>query len=142
VRCYVLSVLCYCKVVILSLPSIPSFGFIFPRSSNKRRMAQDLTCTVVAEIPLHTFMDNEWHLLWCTGRIQCIASSYKSRLYDCVLKSFCTERDLHYVGWSQQYVTQTNQPWARNLTSVNPFFNVVTYANTFGLEPNFVRYPL
>ncbi|EPE34274.1 Six-hairpin glycosidase [Glarea lozoyensis ATCC 20868] len=39
--------------------------------------------------------------------------------------------------WSHQYVTQTNQPWARNLTSVNPFFNVVTYANTFGLEPNF-----
>ncbi|KAH9211322.1 hypothetical protein DL95DRAFT_437274 [Leptodontidium sp. 2 PMI_412] len=39
--------------------------------------------------------------------------------------------------WSHQYVTQTNQPWSRNLTSVNPFFNVVTYANTFGLEPNF-----
>ncbi|KFZ02280.1 hypothetical protein V500_00276 [Pseudogymnoascus sp. VKM F-4518 (FW-2643)] len=40
--------------------------------------------------------------------------------------------------WSHQYVTQTNQPWSRNLTSsVNPFFNVVTYSNTFGLEPNF-----
>lgn len=40
-------------------------------------------------------------------------------------------------GWSHQYVTQTNQPWSRNLTT-NPFFNVVSYSNTFGLEPNFV----
>lgn len=31
---------------------------------------------------------------------------------------------------------QTNQPWSRNLTA-NPFFNVVSYSNTFGLEPNF-----
>ncbi|KAI9148723.1 Six-hairpin glycosidase [Paramyrothecium foliicola] len=38
--------------------------------------------------------------------------------------------------WSHQYVTQTNQPWSRNLTA-NPFFNVVSYSNTFGLEPNF-----
>ncbi|ETS87454.1 hypothetical protein PFICI_01282 [Pestalotiopsis fici W106-1] len=39
--------------------------------------------------------------------------------------------------WSHQYVTQTNQPWSRNLTSANPFFDVVSYGNTFGLEPNF-----
>lgn len=38
--------------------------------------------------------------------------------------------------WSHQYVTQTNEPWSRNLTG-NPFFNVVSYANTYGLEPNF-----
>ncbi|KAJ4207650.1 hypothetical protein NW759_013880 [Fusarium solani] len=38
--------------------------------------------------------------------------------------------------WSHQYVTQTNQPWSRNLTA-NPFFNVVSYSNSFGLEPNF-----
>lgn len=31
---------------------------------------------------------------------------------------------------------QTNQPWSRNLTA-NPFFNVVSYGSTFGLEPNF-----
>jgi hypothetical protein len=39
--------------------------------------------------------------------------------------------------WSHQYVTQTNQPWSRNLTG-KPFFNVVSYGNVFGLEPNFV----
>ncbi|KIW04993.1 hypothetical protein, variant [Verruconis gallopava] len=38
--------------------------------------------------------------------------------------------------WSHQYVTQTNQPWSRNLTA-KPFFNVVSYGNTYGLEPNF-----
>ncbi|CAG9972518.1 unnamed protein product [Clonostachys byssicola] len=38
--------------------------------------------------------------------------------------------------WSHQYVTQTNQPWSRNLTA-DPYFNVATYSNTFGLEPNF-----
>ncbi|EEU36178.1 uncharacterized protein NECHADRAFT_87089 [Fusarium vanettenii 77-13-4] len=38
--------------------------------------------------------------------------------------------------WSHQYVTQTNQSWSRILTA-NPFFNVVSYSNTFGLEPNF-----
>lgn len=31
---------------------------------------------------------------------------------------------------------QTNQPWSRNLTA-KPYFNVVPYGNTFGLEPNF-----
>jgi hypothetical protein len=39
--------------------------------------------------------------------------------------------------WSHQYVTQTNQPWARNLTG-QPYYNVVPYGNVFGLEPNFV----
>ena len=39
--------------------------------------------------------------------------------------------------WSHQYVTQTNQPWSKNLTG-DPFYNVVSYGNVFGLEPNFV----
>jgi len=39
--------------------------------------------------------------------------------------------------WSHQYVTQTNQPWSQNLTG-KPFYNVVSYGNVFGLEPNFV----
>lgn len=47
---------------------------------------------------------------------------------------------LTFEGWSHQYVTQTNEPWARNL-SANPFYNVVSYANTYGLEPNFVSVP-
>lgn len=51
---------------------------------------------------------------------------------------FC---NLIYIGWSHQYVTQTNQPWSRNLTA-NPFFNVVSYSNSFGLEPNFVSLDL
>ncbi|KAL3496096.1 hypothetical protein BJX62DRAFT_251691 [Aspergillus germanicus] len=38
--------------------------------------------------------------------------------------------------WSHQYVQQTNQPWSKNLTD-NPFFNVVSYGSSFGLEPNF-----
>ncbi|KAF5702380.1 six-hairpin glycosidase [Fusarium globosum] len=38
--------------------------------------------------------------------------------------------------WSHQYVTQTNQIRSGNLTE-NPFFNVVSYANIYGLEPNF-----
>ncbi|KAF2493111.1 hypothetical protein BU16DRAFT_528454 [Lophium mytilinum] len=38
--------------------------------------------------------------------------------------------------WSHTYVTQTNQPWSRNLTG-QPYFNVNSYGNTFGLEPNF-----
>ncbi|KAG5797381.1 hypothetical protein H9Q69_003556 [Fusarium xylarioides] len=38
--------------------------------------------------------------------------------------------------WSHQYVTQKNQIVSGNLTK-NPFFNVVSYANTYGLEPNF-----
>nr|RBQ95085.1 hypothetical protein FVER53263_05716 [Fusarium verticillioides] len=40
---------------------------------------------------------------------------------------------------SHQYVTQTNQIFSGNLTQ-NPFFNVVSYANTYGLEPNFPCY--
>lgn len=42
------------------------------------------------------------------------------------------------IGWAHQYVTQTNEPWSKNLTG-EPYFNVVPYANTYGLEPNFVR---
>ncbi|KAL3476611.1 hypothetical protein BJX99DRAFT_258361 [Aspergillus californicus] len=38
--------------------------------------------------------------------------------------------------WAHQYVQQTNQPWSKNLTA-NPFFNVVPYGSSFGLEPNF-----
>ncbi|OKO98056.1 hypothetical protein PENSUB_9636 [Penicillium subrubescens] len=38
--------------------------------------------------------------------------------------------------WAHQYVQQTNQPWSRNLTA-RPYANVVSYGNTFGLEPNF-----
>ena len=39
--------------------------------------------------------------------------------------------------WSHQYITQTNQPWSRNLTA-SPYYNVVSYGNVYGLEPNFV----
>lgn len=46
-------------------------------------------------------------------------------------------KSILHSGWSHQYVTQTNQPWSRNLTE-DPWFNVATYSNTFGLEPNFV----
>ncbi|KAL4733201.1 hypothetical protein BDV11DRAFT_210392 [Aspergillus similis] len=38
--------------------------------------------------------------------------------------------------WSHQYVQQINQPWPRNL-SANPFWNVNSYANSYGLELNF-----
>ncbi|PYH82666.1 hypothetical protein BO82DRAFT_382874 [Aspergillus uvarum CBS 121591] len=38
--------------------------------------------------------------------------------------------------WSRQYVTQTNEVWAKNLTE-NPFYNVNSYSLTYGLEPNF-----
>lgn len=40
------------------------------------------------------------------------------------------------LGWSHQYVQQINQPWSRNLSAL-PFKNVNTYANSYGLEPNF-----
>ena len=47
-------------------------------------------------------------------------------------------------GWSHCYVSQTNQPWSRNLDG-EPFQNVSSYGNTFGLEPNYpcctVNYP-
>ncbi|KAL1613317.1 hypothetical protein SLS54_010739 [Diplodia seriata] len=43
--------------------------------------------------------------------------------------------------WSHQYVTQTNQPWARELQleegERTPFYDVCRYANVFGLEPEF-----
>ncbi|CAK7229689.1 hypothetical protein SCUCBS95973_007310 [Sporothrix curviconia] len=38
--------------------------------------------------------------------------------------------------WSRQYVTQTNQPWVDELTSV-PFFNDNDYSLTYALEPNY-----
>ncbi|GME64466.1 hypothetical protein GTA08_BOTSDO03852 [Neofusicoccum parvum] len=44
--------------------------------------------------------------------------------------------------WSHQYVTQVNQPWARELAlekdEKTPFYDVCRYANVFGLEPEFV----
>jgi len=41
--------------------------------------------------------------------------------------------------WSHQYVQQVNQPWARNLTQGSGLWtNVNSYANVFGLEPNYV----
>ncbi|KAL4749559.1 hypothetical protein BDW72DRAFT_194695 [Aspergillus terricola var. indicus] len=38
--------------------------------------------------------------------------------------------------WSHQYVQQINQPWSRNW-SANPFMNVNSYANSYGVEPTF-----
>ncbi|KAI0890090.1 uncharacterized protein GGS22DRAFT_149973 [Annulohypoxylon maeteangense] len=39
--------------------------------------------------------------------------------------------------WSHQYVQQENQPWARNLTTNQNWFDVNSYSNVFGLEPNY-----
>ena len=39
--------------------------------------------------------------------------------------------------WSHQYVTQTNQPWSKN-SSGEPFYNVGSGGNVFGLEPDYV----
>ncbi|KAF9874774.1 duf1680 domain containing protein [Colletotrichum karsti] len=43
--------------------------------------------------------------------------------------------------WSHQYITQVNQPWARELElpegDKTPFYDVCRYANVFGLEPEF-----
>lgn len=41
------------------------------------------------------------------------------------------------AGWSHQYVTQTNQPWAGQL-SESPFGDVGPYANAFGMAPQYV----
>ncbi|KAJ2894992.1 hypothetical protein MKZ38_007005 [Zalerion maritima] len=38
--------------------------------------------------------------------------------------------------WAHQYVTQTNQPWAKRLEG-NPFYNVSPYGVAFGLAPNY-----
>ena len=38
--------------------------------------------------------------------------------------------------WAHQYVTQPNQPYARELND-NPFWNVNNFGQTFGLEPNY-----
>ncbi|KAF2239544.1 duf1680 domain-containing protein [Viridothelium virens] len=39
--------------------------------------------------------------------------------------------------WSHQYVQQENQPWSRNLSSTGFWSDVDSYANVFGLEPNY-----
>ncbi|KAF2113894.1 duf1680 domain-containing protein [Lophiotrema nucula] len=39
--------------------------------------------------------------------------------------------------WSHQYVQQENQPWSRNLTTDDNWWDVNSYANVFGLEPNY-----
>lgn len=47
--------------------------------------------------------------------------------------------------WSHQYVTQVNQPWAKEFDipegEKTPFYDVCRYANVFGLEPEFVSDP-
>ncbi|OTB06708.1 hypothetical protein M426DRAFT_20804 [Hypoxylon sp. CI-4A] len=39
--------------------------------------------------------------------------------------------------WSHQYVQQENQPWSRNLTTDDLWWDVDSYGNVFGLEPNY-----
>ncbi|KAI8960947.1 hypothetical protein F5Y11DRAFT_367108 [Daldinia sp. FL1419] len=39
--------------------------------------------------------------------------------------------------WSHQYVQQENQPWSRNLSTDDLWWDVDSYANVFGLEPNY-----
>ncbi|KAI1107562.1 hypothetical protein F4804DRAFT_163777 [Jackrogersella minutella] len=39
--------------------------------------------------------------------------------------------------WSHQYVQQENQPWAKNLTTDDLWWDVDSYGNVFGLEPNY-----
>ncbi|KAI1492838.1 hypothetical protein F5X96DRAFT_667354 [Biscogniauxia mediterranea] len=39
--------------------------------------------------------------------------------------------------WSHQYVQQENQPWSRNLTTDELWWDVDSYSNVFGLEPNY-----
>lgn len=38
--------------------------------------------------------------------------------------------------WGRQYMVQTNQPYAENLTTP-PFYNVDSWGQTFGLEVSF-----
>jgi len=38
--------------------------------------------------------------------------------------------------WSRQYVNQVNQPWSYTLDA-DPFYNVNTYGNVYGLEPDY-----
>ncbi|CAJ2501310.1 Uu.00g041630.m01.CDS01 [Anthostomella pinea] len=42
--------------------------------------------------------------------------------------------------WSHQYVQQENQPWSRNLATDDLWWDVNSYGNVFGLEPNYA-YP-
>ncbi|KAI1321397.1 hypothetical protein F5Y16DRAFT_413728 [Xylariaceae sp. FL0255] len=39
--------------------------------------------------------------------------------------------------WSHQYVQQENQPWARNLSTAELWWDVDSYSTVFGLEPNY-----
>ncbi|KAI1264177.1 hypothetical protein F5Y18DRAFT_86645 [Xylariaceae sp. FL1019] len=39
--------------------------------------------------------------------------------------------------WSHQYIQQENQPWARNLSTDELWYDVSSYGNVFGLEPNY-----
>lgn len=39
--------------------------------------------------------------------------------------------------WAHQYVAQPNQPWAQNLAEGEPFYNVNSWGQTFGLEPDY-----
>ncbi|KAI1805979.1 hypothetical protein F4811DRAFT_569772 [Daldinia bambusicola] len=39
--------------------------------------------------------------------------------------------------WSHQYVQQENQPWSRNLSTDDLWWDVNSYSNVFGLEPNY-----
>ncbi|KAI0482287.1 hypothetical protein GGR56DRAFT_670191 [Xylariaceae sp. FL0804] len=39
--------------------------------------------------------------------------------------------------WSHQYVQQENQPWSKNLTTDELWWDVDAYGNVFGLEPNY-----
>ncbi|KAI0160387.1 hypothetical protein GGR57DRAFT_418249 [Xylariaceae sp. FL1272] len=39
--------------------------------------------------------------------------------------------------WSHQYVQQENQPWARNLSTSELWYDVSSYGAVFGLEPNY-----
>ncbi|ORY15936.1 duf1680 domain-containing protein [Clohesyomyces aquaticus] len=39
--------------------------------------------------------------------------------------------------WSHQYVQQENQPWSRNLSTAENWWDVGSYGNVFGLEPDY-----
>lgn len=39
--------------------------------------------------------------------------------------------------WAHQYVQEPNQPWSQNLAEGTPFWNVNSWGQTYGLEPNY-----
>ncbi|KAF2103088.1 hypothetical protein NA57DRAFT_52623 [Rhizodiscina lignyota] len=39
--------------------------------------------------------------------------------------------------WAHQYVAEPNQPWSQNLAEGTPFYNVNSWGQTFGTEPNY-----